>query len=262
MIYILSKLTYTNSNTYKYNLIKMTDGYVYCLSNPSMSGILKIGMTERTPEVRIKELFTTGVASPFKIEFAKKVSNPKQKETTLHKLLEQYTERTDSRREFFRVTSAEVRIFFDLMDGEMWVDNNEKKEDHLVDDDNVDEDEDEDEDEDKDDDDGIIKNINKYRIPEPPRPKIFRCRDMTKCFTSGQHIKHTIGITKTWVGIYDSIKQGIVYDGILYKSLNQFVVSHYKRERPDRVPNANAWSECQCEMNGEYISTYNLNIIN
>ena len=50
----------------------MTDGYIYCFSNQSMPGILKIGMTQRTPEERVKELFTTGVALPFNIEFAKK----------------------------------------------------------------------------------------------------------------------------------------------------------------------------------------------
>jgi len=33
----------------------MTDGYIYCFSNPSMPGILKVGMTERTPVTRLGE---------------------------------------------------------------------------------------------------------------------------------------------------------------------------------------------------------------
>jgi hypothetical protein len=98
----------------------MTKGYVYTLSNPEMRGILKIGMTDRTPEERVKELFTSGVPSPFKIEFAKKVKNPREKEATLHQLLENYHERVYSRREFFRVSPKEVYKFFELMEGEWW----------------------------------------------------------------------------------------------------------------------------------------------
>ena len=61
----------------------MTDGYIYCFSNQSMPGILKIGMTERTPEIRLNEANRSDTWRPptlYKIEFAKKVLNPKQKE--------------------------------------------------------------------------------------------------------------------------------------------------------------------------------------
>ena len=81
----------------------MTDGYIYCFSNISMPNILKIGTTERTPKERLKEANSPDTwkpPTPYKIEFAKKVKNPKEKETTLHKLLEQYTERINTRREF------------------------------------------------------------------------------------------------------------------------------------------------------------------
>jgi len=66
----------------------MADGWIYCLSNPSMPGILKVGMTDKTPEERAKTLFTTGVPSP--------------------------------RREFFRISVEEVTLFFQLIDGEWW----------------------------------------------------------------------------------------------------------------------------------------------
>ena len=98
----------------------MTDGYIYCLSNPYMPGILKVGMTEKKPEERAKELFRTGVPAPFKVEFAKWVKDPKGKESSLHLLLEKYTKRVYPRREFFVVSPEEIRNFFDLMDGEMW----------------------------------------------------------------------------------------------------------------------------------------------
>ena len=122
----------------------MIDGYIYCFSNPSMPGILKVGMTERTPDLRLKEANASDTwrpPTPYKIEFAKKVSNPSQKEKTLHILLEQYTERIHPRREFFRVSLEEINKFFDLMDGEMWTENRVEEKDE-------DEDEYEDEDED------------------------------------------------------------------------------------------------------------------
>lgn len=101
----------------------MTDGYVYCFSNESMPGILKIGMTERTPDARLAEANSSDTwrpPTPYKIEFAKKVIHPKEKETILHTLLSKYTDRINPKREFFRVSSDEVKIFFELMDGNWW----------------------------------------------------------------------------------------------------------------------------------------------
>ena len=57
---------------------------------------------------------------PYTLEFAKKVTQPKEKEKTLHALLERYAERVSPSHEFFRVSVEEVRTFFALMDGEMW----------------------------------------------------------------------------------------------------------------------------------------------
>ena len=109
----------------------MTDGYLYCFSNQSMPGILKVGMTERTPEIRLNEANSSDTwrpPTPYKFEFAKKVYNPKQKERTLHMLLSKYTERINLRREFFRVSLEEVNTFFDLMDGELYIKNITKEE--------------------------------------------------------------------------------------------------------------------------------------
>ena len=102
-----------------------TTGYIYCLSNLAMPGICKVGMTKRMPDVRAKELFTTGVAHPFKIEFAKKVSGFKHKEQILHNILSQYSERVSYNREFFRISCEEVRKIFELIDGELWCETTE-----------------------------------------------------------------------------------------------------------------------------------------
>ena len=94
------------------------EGYVYCFSNESMEKYLKIGFTEKTPEERLKEANSSGTWKPplpYKIELAKRVKNPREKEKTLHKLLSQYCDRPNSSREFFEVTVEEVKTFFKLI---------------------------------------------------------------------------------------------------------------------------------------------------
>jgi hypothetical protein len=204
-----------------------------------MPGILKVGMTERTPVIRLGEANASDTwrpPIPYKIEFAKKVSDASGKEKTLHTLLEQYTERINPRREFFRVSPEEVRKFFDLMDGEMWAETR------------VEEEEEEEEEE---------EDTSSDSAPRVKPTGVKWCRDMAKCFTNGQRIRHTIGINKTWTGTYDSSKNGIVYDRKIL-TLNKFAVSHFESERPDRVSNVNAWKECECEVDGKWISTYSL----
>lgn len=204
------------------------------------------GMTERTPEARLSEANASDTwrpPTPYKIEFAKKVSNVSQKEKTLHTLLEQYTDRIHPRREFFRVSPEEVRKFFDLMDGEMWAETRKE--------------EDEEEEEDEDEEEEEEEDTSSESAPRDKATGVKGCRDMAKCFTNGQRIRHTIGINKTWIGTYDSSKNGIKYGGKIY-TLNKFAVSHYESERPDRVSNVNAWKECECEVNGKWISTYSL----
>lgn len=216
----------------------MAEGYIYCFSNVSMPGILKVGMTERTPEARLGEANTSDTwrpPTPYKIEFAKKVSSACGKEKTLHILLEQYTDRIHPRREFFRVSKEEVRKFLDLMDGEMWIETR-------VDENEYDDKED----------------ISSESVVGINSSKIRGCRDMIKCFTNGQRIRHVIGITKNWTGIYDSSKNGILYDGVIYKSLSGFTRKHYSIDRTDRCNESNGWKECECEVDGKWISTYAL----
>lgn len=208
----------------------MNEGYIYCFSNPSMPGILKIGMTERTPMDRLCEANSSDTwrpPTPYKIEFAKKVSDVCKKEKTLHILLEQYTERINPRREFFRVSKEEILKFFELMDGEMWIDNIKFEDEE------------------------ISSDFDEKRTTN------VGCRDMRKCFINGQKIRHKIGINKILIGIYDSVNNVIICDDKKL-SLNKFVVYHYESERPDRVSNANAWKECECELNNEWVSTYSL----
>ena len=83
------------------------------------------------------------------------------------------------------------------------------------------------------------------------------CRDMRKCFKNGQVIRHNIGIS-TWDGIYNFTENVIIYDKKSYNTLSGFTKAHYAKHRKDRTKNSNGWKECQYEVNGEWVSTFNI----
>ena len=76
-------------------------GYIYCLSNPMYKGIYKVGYTKSDVLQRKKQLYTTGVILPFKIEFVKELEHFKEKELILHDILSKYGKRINPKREFF-----------------------------------------------------------------------------------------------------------------------------------------------------------------
>ena len=200
-----------------------------------MPGILKIGMTERTPDARLSEANSSDTwrpPTPYKMEFAKKVLNAAAKEKTLHILLEQYTDRIHPRREFFRVSPEEVQKFFDLIDGEMWAE-------PPVVEDIVDEDAED------------TSSDSRTRTVPPG------CRDMTRCFTNGQRIRNALTADRVWVGTYDLSRNLIVCDGKIYTSLSHFALSHIRVYTPTR-DSVNGWTSCECEVNGNWISTSSL----
>jgi hypothetical protein len=101
----------------------MSEGYIYCFSNPDMPGILKIGVTEHSPDAVLYEANSSNMwtpPSPYKVEIAKKVSNVQHKEVTLRQLLLQNTNCITQKLNFFRVSIQEVSTLFDLMDGKIW----------------------------------------------------------------------------------------------------------------------------------------------
>jgi hypothetical protein len=81
-------------------------GFVYVLSNPAMPGLVKVGRTDRLPTQRAIELQTTGVPSPFVIEFAMWFPDPSRVEIIAHHELDDY--RVSESREFFRVETFVV----------------------------------------------------------------------------------------------------------------------------------------------------------
>jgi hypothetical protein len=202
----------------------MSEGYIYCLTNETMPGLVKIGEihTEgRSPDDRARELYTTGVAMPFNIEFAKKVKNPAEAEARIHAFI---SDKRLPRREFFKTTPEVVRKLFDLIDGEMWV----RAE--------VDED-------------------------SGSETSVTRGNAMSLYFTNGLRIRHVVDSdpNKTWIGTYNSTTNKIIYNNVSYTSLSDFAVRHHNVYNSTRA-SANGWAECQCEVNGAWVTASNLRV--
>jgi hypothetical protein len=85
------------------------DSWVYILSNPTMPGFLKIGYTKKNPDERAKQISNaTGVALPYKVEWAFHCYNGFELEQEIHHKLENF--RVNSNREFFQISLDEAKI--------------------------------------------------------------------------------------------------------------------------------------------------------
>ncbi len=107
----------------------MSTGYLYCISNKTTPSVLWIGVTyESSPLEHVKQLNNQKIKypTPFTLEFAKKIKKAKQKELTLYALLEHFTIRTQPNKDVFKLEVHEAKMFFDLIDGDMWYQNNYK----------------------------------------------------------------------------------------------------------------------------------------
>jgi len=86
-------------------------GFVYCMTNISMPGIVKIGLTENIKD-RITNLSTrTAVPTPFKLYRAIEVKDMFEIEKQFHDYFRE--QRTNSQREFFTISPEETDPLFD-----------------------------------------------------------------------------------------------------------------------------------------------------
>ncbi len=108
--------------------VKMSEGYLYCLSNEANIGVFNIGSTPSLPSILLSNIneFIVTPNSPYKIEIAKKVKNPDDKKLKIHKILNKY--RIDSNQNFFKVNVEKIIDLINLIDGDLWVENNAEKE--------------------------------------------------------------------------------------------------------------------------------------
>lgn len=81
-------------------------GWIYVVTNEMYEGMYKIGFTDRDPDVRIDELYTTGVPTKFSKIYECLVENAYELEQKLHKELIEY--RVAENREFFKCDIGKI----------------------------------------------------------------------------------------------------------------------------------------------------------
>ena len=91
---------------------------VYVLTNRAMPGIVKIGKTgQDDPQIRMNQLYTTGVPQPFECAFAIEIENEQatELETALHRAFR--PSRRNLGREFFEVAVSQVKALLSVWPG-------------------------------------------------------------------------------------------------------------------------------------------------
>ena len=81
-------------------------GFIYIMSNPSLSGLLKIGQTGKDPLIRRKSLNTTGVPDDFVIEYQALIEDYRRQEKLIHQKLNKV--RHSNKKEFFSTSVLEA----------------------------------------------------------------------------------------------------------------------------------------------------------
>lgn len=94
-------------------------GYLCCISNESMPGILKINtindINEINQNIGLNQCDNLEPPTPYKIEIIGVVRDPIEKELALHKLLSKYTVRINPMKKFYRISVEDVKPFFELI---------------------------------------------------------------------------------------------------------------------------------------------------
>lgn len=79
---------------------------IYVLANEAMPGLIKIGRTQRDEQVRMSELYSTGVPFPFECLWAGEVENCAYIESIIHNAFGD--QRVNPKREFFKLNADRV----------------------------------------------------------------------------------------------------------------------------------------------------------
>ena len=81
-------------------------GFIYVMSNPAHPGLVKIGQTSKDPELRRRDLSSTGVLEDFVLEYRVLTEDYDEIELEVHRQLIDSRYRQD--REFFKISPSEA----------------------------------------------------------------------------------------------------------------------------------------------------------
>jgi hypothetical protein len=96
------------------NEVAEKKGIVYLLSNPAIPNMVKIGITTRTIEKRMAELYSTGVPLPFTCEYAINVEDVDMIESKIEQIFAK--QKVNPKREFYSIGIVEAKAFFELIE--------------------------------------------------------------------------------------------------------------------------------------------------
>lgn len=91
-----------------------TEGIVYCLENPKMPGLVRIGILQRSIDT-VNIIDNEFTPLPSELIYAIAVTNPVDVELKLHELFK--TDRVRPEREYFSASSDQVKTAMQLVDG-------------------------------------------------------------------------------------------------------------------------------------------------
>ena len=86
-------------------------GFVYAAWNPLFAGLIKIGATMRTPQIRLRELSGAGVPEPFELVASIPSTNPFKLEREIHRRFDD-VRKYGRKKEFFILTRDEAKAYF------------------------------------------------------------------------------------------------------------------------------------------------------
>lgn len=89
-------------------------GILYLLTNQAMPNMVKIGITTKTAEERMVQLYSTGVPLPFNCEAAIEVPNVNQVENLVQQMFS--SQRVNPKREFFYLAVTQAKALFTLIE--------------------------------------------------------------------------------------------------------------------------------------------------
>lgn len=92
----------------------MKKGIIYILTNESMPGLIKIGITNNIKQ-RLQSLDTTSVPTPFKLHYAVEIEDYVQKERLIHQGYAK--DRIRSSREFFKIEAENATAMLKALGG-------------------------------------------------------------------------------------------------------------------------------------------------